>query len=134
VRGIVTGILDGGAETTRTVIGSMVRELALQPAQRRILIERPGLLAETAVEEFIRWVSPISNMRRIATTGHDRHGQRIQAGDEVLLLYGAANRDPRAFSSPDILDVTRPFDIVIGGTSPGGAAGRDLAGPLADLG
>jgi cytochrome P450 family 142 subfamily A polypeptide 1 len=47
-------------------------------------------------------------MRRTATTDHDRHGQRIRAGDEVLLLYGAANRDPRAFSSPDILDVTRP--------------------------
>jgi cytochrome P450 family 142 subfamily A polypeptide 1 len=100
-------VLDGGAETTRTVIGSMIRELALQPAQRRILAERPGLLAGTAVEEFIRWVSPISNMRRTATADHDRHGQRIRAGDEVLLLYGAANRDPRAFSSPDVLDVTR---------------------------
>jgi cytochrome P450 family 142 subfamily A polypeptide 1 len=101
-------VLDGGAETTRTVIGSMIRELALQPDQRRILIERPGLLATTAVEEFIRWVSPILNMRRTATVDHDRHGQRIQAGDEVLLLYGAANRDPRVFPGPDTLDVTRP--------------------------
>jgi cytochrome P450 family 142 subfamily A polypeptide 1 len=101
-------VLDGGAETTRTVIGSMIRELALRPDQRRILIERPGLLAGTAVEEFIRWVSPISNMRRTATVGHDRRGQRIRAGDEVLLLYGAANRDPRAFEDPDVLDVTRP--------------------------
>jgi cytochrome P450 family 142 subfamily A polypeptide 1 len=100
-------VLDGGAETTRTVIGSMIRELALRPDQRRILIERPGLLAGTAVEEFIRWVSPISNMRRTATVGHDRRGQRIRAGDEVLLLYGAANRDPRAFEDPDVLDVTR---------------------------
>ena len=101
-------VLDGGAETTRTVIGSMIRELALRPDQRRILIERPGLLATTAVEEFIRWVSPISNMRRTATCDHDRHGQRIRAGDEVLLLYGAANRDPRVFPDPDTLDVTRP--------------------------
>ena len=44
----------------------MIRELALQPGQRQILIERPGLLATTAVEEFIRWVSPILNMRRTA--------------------------------------------------------------------
>jgi cytochrome P450 family 142 subfamily A polypeptide 1 len=101
-------VLDGGAETTRTVIGSMIRELAVQPDQRRILIERPELLATTAAEEFIRWVSPILNMRRTATVGHDRHGQRIQAGDEVVLLYGAANRDPRAFPDPDTLDVTRP--------------------------
>ena len=101
-------VLDGGAETTRTVIGSMIRELALQPGQRRILAGRPGLLATTAVEEFIRWVSPISNMRRTATADHDWHGQRIRAGDQVLLLYGAANRDPRAFPAPDVLDVTRP--------------------------
>jgi cytochrome P450 family 142 subfamily A polypeptide 1 len=101
-------VLDGGAETTRTVLGSVIRELARQPDQRRILIERPGLLATTAVEEFIRWVSPLSNMRRTATADHERHGQRIRAGDEVVLLYGAANRDPRAFGNPDVLDVTRP--------------------------
>jgi len=103
-------VLDGGAETTRTVIGSMIRELALRPGQRRILIERPGPLATTAVEEFIRWVSPILNMRRTATADHDRHGQRIRAGDEVLLLYGAADRDPRVFPDPDMLDVTRPHN------------------------
>jgi cytochrome P450 family 142 subfamily A polypeptide 1 len=101
-------VLDGGAETTRAVIGSMIRELALQPGQRQVLAERPGLLATTAVEEFIRWVSPISNMRRTATGEHVRHGQRIRAGEEVLLLYGAANRDPREFLRPDTLDVTRP--------------------------
>ena len=100
-------VLDGGAETTRTVIGSMIRELALQPGQRQILIERPELLATTAVEEFIRWVSPILNMRRTATCGHSRDGQQIRAGEQVLLLYGAANRDPRAFTDPDTLDVTR---------------------------
>jgi cytochrome P450 len=77
-------LLDGGAETTRTVIGSMIRELALQPDQRRILLERPGLLATTAVEEFIRWVSPILNMRRTATVDHELHGQQIRAGDEIM--------------------------------------------------
>ena len=101
-------VLDGGAETTRTVLGSVIRELALQPDQRRILIERPGLLATTATEEFIRWVCPIANMRRTVTADHERHGQLIRAGDEVVLLYGAANRDPWAFVDPDVLDVTRP--------------------------
>ena len=100
-------VLDGGAETTRTVIGSMIRELALQPDQRHLLIDRPELLASTAVEEFIRWVSPISNMRRTATVDHELHGQQIHVGDELLLLYPAANRDPRAFTDPDVLDVTR---------------------------
>jgi cytochrome P450 family 142 subfamily A polypeptide 1 len=100
-------LLDGGAETTRTVIGTMIRDLALDPGQRRILRAHPELLATTAVEEFIRWVSPVLNMRRTATQDLEWHGQSIQTGDEILLLYGAANRDPRAFSDPDVLDVTR---------------------------
>ena len=88
-------VLDGGAETTRTVIGSMIRELALQPDQRQLLVEHPELLSTTAVEEFIRWVSPILNMRRTVTEDHELHGQTLREGDQVLLLYAAANRDPR---------------------------------------
>jgi cytochrome P450 family 142 subfamily A polypeptide 1 len=101
-------LLDGGAETTRTVIGSMVRELARQPDQRRLLVERPELLATTAVEEFIRWVTPILNMRRTVTEEHELHGETLREGDQVVLMYAAANRDPRAFTDPDRLDVTRP--------------------------
>jgi cytochrome P450 family 142 subfamily A polypeptide 1 len=100
-------VLDGGAETTRTVIGSMIHDLALDTAQRRLLAERPELLASTAVEEFIRWVSPILNMRRTATEDHELHGQHIRTGDQLLLMYASANRDPRAFTDPDRLDVTR---------------------------
>ncbi len=100
-------VLDGGAETTRTVIGTMIRELALQPDQRRLLLERPELLGTTAIEEFIRWVSPVLNMRRTATVDHELHGQRISADDEILLLYPSANRDPRVFDDPEVLDVTR---------------------------
>ena len=100
-------ILDGGAETTRTVIGSIIRELALRPDQRQRLIDDPKLLTTTAVEEFIRWVSPILNMRRTATVDHDLHGESIHAGDELLLLYPSANRDPRVFREPDELDLTR---------------------------
>ena len=100
-------VLDGGAETTRTVIGTMIRELALQPAQRQLLVERPELLASTGVEEFIRWVSPVLNMSRTVTADHELHGQPLRAGDQVLLMYAAANRDPRVFDDPDRLDVTR---------------------------
>jgi cytochrome P450 family 142 subfamily A polypeptide 1 len=100
-------VLDGGAETTRTVIGSTIRELALQPDQRALLLERPELLATTAVEEFIRWVSPVLNMRRTATVDHKLHGQQIREGDELLLLYPSANRDPSAFDDPDELNVAR---------------------------
>ena len=92
---------------SRTVIGSMIRDLAAHPDQRQLLLERPELLATNAVEEFIRWVSPILNMRRTATVDHELHGQTIREGDELLLLYASANRDPRAFHAPDVLDVTR---------------------------
>jgi len=100
-------VLDGGAETTRTVIGAMIHDLALDPAQRKVLVDRPDVLATTGVEEFIRWVSPILNMRRTATEDHELHGQHIREGDELLLLYASANRDPRAFTDPERLDVTR---------------------------
>jgi cytochrome P450 family 142 subfamily A polypeptide 1 len=100
-------VLDGGAETTRTVIGSMIRELALHPDVRQQLIDRPELLSSTAVEEFIRWVSPILNMRRTATVVHELHGQEVRQGDQLLLLYGSANRDRRAFTDPELLDVAR---------------------------
>jgi cytochrome P450 family 142 subfamily A polypeptide 1 len=79
-------LLDGGAETTRTVIGSIIRELALQPDQRQILLDRPDVLGDTAVEEFIRWVAPILNMRRTVTETHELHGKTLREGDEVLLM------------------------------------------------
>jgi cytochrome P450 family 142 subfamily A polypeptide 1 len=93
-------VLDGGAETTRTVIGTMIRELALQPAARQVLLEPPGLLTTTAVEEFIRWVSPVLNMRRTATIDTELRGEQLRAGDELLLLSASANRDPRVFGDP----------------------------------
>ena len=100
-------LLDGGAETTRTVIGTMCLELIRHPDQRAKLAADPGILADTGVEEFIRWVTPIMNMRRTATADHELHDETIRAGDELLLLYASANRDERAFEDPDTLDVTR---------------------------
>ena len=104
-------VLDGGAETTRTVIGATVRELALQPDQRQILLDEPAVLGQTAVEEFIRWVSPVLNMRRTATEDHELHGQPIKQGDELLLMYPSANRDEREFDNPDVFDVTRKISL-----------------------
>ncbi|MCU1375667.1 MAG: cytochrome, partial [Actinomycetia bacterium] len=104
-------VLDGGAETTRTVIGAIIRELALRPDQRKLLVEDRGLLHTTAVEEFIRWVTPILNMRRTVTEDHELHGQALHAGDEVLLMYASANRDERVFTDPDRFDVTRSHNL-----------------------
>jgi cholest-4-en-3-one 26-monooxygenase len=100
-------LLDGGAETTRSVIGQTVWNLARFPEQLRLLLADPSLLAGTAVEEFIRYATPILNMRRKVTVDHDLHGQRLRAGDQVLLMYGAANADEREFCEPQRFDVTR---------------------------
>jgi cytochrome P450 family 142 subfamily A polypeptide 1 len=100
-------LLDGGAETTRTVIGTMCLELIRHPDQRAKLVANPDLIGQSGVEEFIRWVTPILNMARTATEDHTLGGQPIRAGDELLLMYSSANRDERAFDEPDTLDVTR---------------------------
>jgi cytochrome P450 family 142 subfamily A polypeptide 1 len=100
-------LLDGGAETTRSVIGRTVLGLIHHPEQREALINDPAIIGRTGVEEMIRWVTPILNMRRTATEDHELHGQAIRAGDELLLMYGAANRDDEVFADPDRFDVGR---------------------------
>jgi cholest-4-en-3-one 26-monooxygenase len=100
-------LLDGGAETTRSVIGQTVWNLARFPDQREMLLADPSLLATTAVEEFIRYATPVLNMRRTVTVDHELHGHRLREGDQVLLMYGAANTDDREFDEPNRFDVTR---------------------------
>lgn len=100
-------LLDGGAETTRSVIGRTVLALIRYPEQRQALINDPAIIGRTGVEEMIRYVTPILNMRRTATEDHELHGQAISAGDELLLMYGAANRDTGVFKDPERFDVTR---------------------------
>ena len=100
-------LLDGGAETTRSVIGQTVWNLARFPDQCEILLADPSILASTAVEEFIRYATPILNMRRTVTVDNELRGQGVRAGDQVLLMYGAANSDEREFDEPQCFDVTR---------------------------
>lgn len=98
-------LLDGGAETTRSVIARTLLNLAAHPEQWDLL--RGGADLTVAVEEFIRYVTPIHNMCRVATEDTEVAGQTIRAGDQVVLMYSSANRDPKYFERPDELDVTR---------------------------
>jgi cholest-4-en-3-one 26-monooxygenase len=100
-------LLDGGAETTRSVIGQTVWNLTRFDDQRQVLLADPAVIGTTAVEEFIRYATPVLNMRRTVTTEHELHGQRLNEGDQVLLMYAAANGDQREFTDPDRFDVTR---------------------------
>jgi cytochrome P450 family 142 subfamily A polypeptide 1 len=99
-------ILIGGDETTRHVISGGMYELLTHPEQRRLLAEDPAKIP-SAVEEMLRWVSPIQNMARTATRDVELRGQRIRAGDKLLLLYPSANRDARVFEDPSVFDVER---------------------------
>jgi len=90
-------LLNGGSDTTRHVIAGATLALVQHPEALRRLAAEPERIP-VAVEEFVRWVTPILNMRRTATRDTELHGHTIRAGDEVLLLYGAANRDPRVFA------------------------------------
>ena len=101
-------VQNGGAETTRAVIATTVMNLIDHPDQRQKLIDDPSPEhMRVAVEEFIRWVSPVLNMKRTVTKTHELHGQTLNEGDELLLMYSSANRDPRHFDAPDVYDVER---------------------------
>jgi cytochrome P450 family 142 subfamily A polypeptide 1 len=83
-----------------------MEQLIRNPAQRRALIDAPASIP-TAVEEMLRWVTPIQNMNRTATRTVELRGQTIQEGDKVLLLYPSGNRDERVFDRPFDFNVTR---------------------------
>jgi cytochrome P450 family 142 subfamily A polypeptide 1 len=99
-------ILVGGDETTRHVITGGMEQVLAHPEQRRALQQDPSGIP-TAVEEMLRWVTPIQNMNRTTTADMVMRGETIPAGSRVLLLYPSANRDARQFPDPDAFDVTR---------------------------
>jgi cytochrome P450 family 142 subfamily A polypeptide 1 len=98
-------LLDGGAETTRTVIARALVELSARPHQWALL--REGADAICATEELIRFVTPIHNMCRVATVDTTVGGHPVTAGSQLVLMYSSANRDPAHFADPEALDVTR---------------------------
>lgn len=99
-------ILIGGDETTRHVMTGGLEQLMRNPDQKQKLMDDPSKI-EVGVEEMLRWVSPIANMNRTLTRDTELHGEKLSAGDRVLLLYPSGNRDDRAFDDPDTFDVER---------------------------
>ncbi len=99
-------ILIGGDETTRHVISGGMEELIAHPDQMKQLTERPELMAG-AVEEMLRWVSPIKNMARTATRDVELEGATIAEGQEIILLYPSANRDDSVFERPEEFNILR---------------------------
>ncbi|RSM86527.1 cytochrome P450 [Kibdelosporangium aridum] len=95
-----------GNETTRHAISHAMLALLQHPAQLAKLRDDPSLIPG-AVEEFLRWASPIYHFRRTATRDTELGGEHIKEGDKVVMWYASANRDETVFDDPDTFDVTR---------------------------
>jgi cytochrome P450 family 142 subfamily A polypeptide 1 len=99
-------IIVGGDETTRHVISGGMEQLMLHPEQRNLLLEDPSKIT-VAVEEMLRWVTPIKNMCRTVTHDTEFMGQDLSAGQKCMLLFESANRDATKFDDPFRFDVER---------------------------
>ncbi len=101
-----SNLLAAGNETTRTTLASCMVAMGRSPDQKRRLLDDPGLIAG-AIPEFLRWVSPVYHMARVAKRDVTIGGCRIAEGERVALLYGAGNHDPAMFADPHRLDIDR---------------------------
>jgi cytochrome P450 len=100
-------VMGAGHETTTNLIGNGVLALLRNPAELARLRREPALVA-SAVEEILRFDSPVQATSRVFPEPIELHGRRIAAREEVGLLLGAANRDPAVFEAPERLDLGRP--------------------------
>ncbi len=121
-------LINAGGDTTRNAVGGGMLALFEHPDERRRLQENIDALLPTAVEEILRWVSPVIYMRRTAKKDAVVHGVEIKAGDKLALYYGAANRDEDVFADASRFDVARePNDHIAFGAGPHFCLGSNLA-------
>ena len=118
-----------GNETTRTAISHGMLELTNHRDERARWLSDFETVSPTAVEEIVRWATPVINFRRTATRDVEIGGQQIKAGDKVVMFYNSANRDERAFTDPFRFDVTRSPNehFGFGGGGPHFCLGANLA-------
>lgn len=101
-----TNMLAAGNETTRSSLSGALWALSLYRDQRRDLVDDPSLVPN-AVQEILRWFSPVYHMARTALCDLEIGGTAIAKGDQVAMLYGAGNHDPDMFADPHRLDIRR---------------------------
>ncbi len=100
-------LIDAGGDTTRNLVGTGLFELLKVPDQLAKLQANVDEHLAGTRDELLRWTSPVIYMRRTATCDTELRGQKIAAGDKVVLYYGAANRDEDAFAHADQFDLQR---------------------------
>jgi cytochrome P450 len=106
IYGFCSLILPASQHTTINMMSNAVITLARYPEQRRMLRENPDLWPD-AMEELIRYESPVQGLARTATREVELHGVTIPEGEWVLMLFGSANHDETVYENPDRLDITR---------------------------
>ena len=119
-----------GNETTRNAISHGMRALTQYPEQRKIWFDDFETNTKTAVEEIVRWATPVIHFRRTVTTDTTLSGVDLKAGDKVVLWYNSANRDERAFADPYTFDIRRtplPAQTGFGAGGPHFCLGANLA-------
>lgn len=99
-------LLIAGNETTRNALTGGMSQLIENPDERQKLIDDPSLIP-SAVEEIVRYVSPVLNFARTATQDTELRGRKIKKGEKILLMYPSANRDADVFAEPDRFKVDR---------------------------
>jgi cytochrome P450 len=123
-------LIDAGGDTTRNLVAGGMDALFAHPDQLAWLTEDLDARLAPAIEELLRWVSPVVYMRRTAQRDTELRGVRIAAGQKVVMYYGSANRDEEAFGpTAGELDLTRtPNDhIAFGGGGPHFCLGAHIA-------
>ncbi|MPY93620.1 MAG: cytochrome P450 [Acidimicrobiia bacterium] len=107
LHGYLNLLVAAGNETTRNAATRGLLALVEHPDQMALFVSEPGRHVDTAVEEILRWTSPVIQFARTATEDVELHGQLIRAGDTVGLWYPSANRDDAAFEDPYRFDIAR---------------------------
>jgi methyl-branched lipid omega-hydroxylase len=108
-----------GNETTRTALAHALWTLTEHPQQKARLVDDYESLVKTAVDEIVRWASPVTWMRRTLASDYTLSGVDLKAGDKVLLFYSSANRDEDVFADPFVFDVGRTPNDHYGFGAPG---------------
>lgn len=120
-------VVVAGNETTRNAISGALRAFSEFPDQKEKLLANPELI-DLAVDEVVRYVSPVLTFIRTVTEDHELHGRQLREGDRVIMLYQSANRDERVFDEPDMFRVDRDPNPHLGfGIGPHFCLGANLA-------
>jgi cytochrome P450 len=122
-------LVNAGGDTTRNLLASGIQQLFEHPDERARLQDDLDTLLPTAIEEMLRYTTPVVHFRRTATADTEIRGQAITTGDKLMVFYGSGNRDEEVFAEPDRFDVGRDPNphIAFGGGGPHLCLGMHVA-------